>query len=112
MSIQTQYVIPILHENDNTWSQIHMLIQPLKCVSDEYGNLKDCTFSMATDKLIGDFHLFQTLDEQVAKIVQKEFQRDKNLTVLPIRKIQYAEQKRKIPSYWDSSISSVSDLSG
>lgn len=87
MTFQTQYVIPIVKESEKTWTKIHMLTQPLTCLYDQTGHLNGCYFSSINNEWLGEFYLFQSLDKKVAEIVRKTFLKDKDLNVLPLRKV-------------------------
>lgn len=89
MATEKQYVIPVLGDAENTWPKIHMLTQPLKCLYDEHGNLKNCGFGKVQNKWLGEFYVFQSLDKKVAETVREMLITDSELTVLPLGEVMY-----------------------
>lgn len=85
MTTQHQYIVPIYCPNEETWSKIHMRVQPLNSLYDEHGNLKDCMFGKITHDHLGSFYVFLALEQRVAEAVRDELLTDKNLIVLPIK---------------------------
>jgi len=89
MATEMQYVVPVYREDDNIWSKIAMLTQPLNCLYDEHGNLKRCGFGRVTHDLLGEFYVFQSLDKKVAEVVKEQLLINKELKVLPIKQAVY-----------------------
>lgn len=92
MTGETQYVVSVFRESDQTWSKIHMLTQPLNCLYDQHGNLQNCGFGRVTDEWLGEFYVFQSLERRVAETVRDELKRDSTLKVLPIKEVVYSQQ--------------------
>ncbi|PIN69283.1 hypothetical protein COV93_06150 [Candidatus Woesearchaeota archaeon CG11_big_fil_rev_8_21_14_0_20_43_8] len=63
MTIEKQYVVPVVEESKETWYTIHGRVRNLSCIVNEHGNLDGCDFARVTkDKVRGSF-LFKGVEE-------------------------------------------------
>ncbi len=88
MVTETQYVVPVLLETDETAAKIQNYLFRI-VPTDRSGNLEHCGFCRVEDKWLGEFCAFQALDRRVAELAFEILSSDKDLKVLPVREVQY-----------------------